>query len=78
MTTLQRSMRGRGTMFDNPCCTPFPLDKSYLLWVTVKGESGNTYYIVSDVLRTEYYLWKDKKKTAKKSENPMDLYKYVK
>ena len=65
-------------MFDNPCYSPFPFDKSYLLWVTVKGESGNIYYIVSDVLRTEYYLWKGKKKTAKKSDNPMDLYKYVK
>lgn len=66
------------TVFEDTVCTPFPFDKSYLLWVTVKGESGNIYYIVSDVLRTEYYLWKGKKKTAKKSDNPMDLYKYVK
>ena len=56
----------------------FQFDKTLLLWVTVKGESGTTYYIVSDNLRREYYLYKGKKKTAKKSEIPTDLYKYVK
>ena len=65
-------------VFDETVCTPFPYDETMLLWVTVIGESGTTYYIVSDTLRREYYLYKGKKKTAKKSENPMDLYKYVK
>lgn len=65
-------------MFDETVCTSFPCDKTLLLWVTVKGESGITYYIVSDNLRREYFLYKGKKKTAKKSENPQELYKYVK
>jgi hypothetical protein len=65
-------------MFDETVCTPFPYDETMLLWVTAKGESGATYYIVSDQFRKEYYLWKDKRKTAKKSANPLDLYKYVK
>lgn len=63
---------------NNAITTPFFYDKKLLLWVTVIGESGTTYYIVSDTLRQEYYLYKGKKKTAKKSENPQDLYKYVK
>ena len=66
------------TVFDDTVCTPFPYDKTLLLWVTVKGESGATYYIVSDTLRREYYLYKGRTKTAKKSEIPTDLYKYVK
>ena len=65
-------------MLDSTICNPFPYDETTLLWVTVIGESGTTYYIVSDTLRQEYYLYKGKKKTAKKSENPQDLYKYVK
>ena len=65
-------------MFDDTVCNEFPLDKTLLLWLTAKGESGATYYIVSDNLRREYFLYKGKKKTAKKSENPTDLYKYIK
>ena len=65
-------------MFDDTVCNEFPLDKTMLLWLTVKSESGTTYYIVSDNLRREYFLYKGKKKTAKKSENPQDLYKYIK
>lgn len=65
-------------MLDDTVCNEFPYDKSLLLWVTVKGESGATYYIASDNLRQEYYLYKGKKKTAKKSAIPTDLYKYVK
>ena len=65
-------------MFDDTVCNEFSLDKTLLLWLTAKGESGATYYIVSDNLRREYFLYKGKKKTAKKSENPTDLYKYVK
>ena len=65
-------------MLDTTICNVFPYDETMLLWVTVIGESGTTYYIVSDTLRQEYYLYKGKKKTAKKSSNPMDLYKFVK
>ena len=65
-------------MLDSTICNVFPYDETMLLWVTVIGESGTTYYIVSDTLRQEYYLYKGKKKTAKKSEIPTDLYKYVK
>ena len=65
-------------MFDDTVCNEFPLDKTLLLWLTAKGESGATYSIVSDNLRREYFLYKGKKKTAKKSENPTDLYKYIK
>ena len=65
-------------MFDSTICNVFPYDETMLLWVTAVGESGTTYYIVSDTLRQEYYLYKGKKKTAKKSSNPMDLYKYIK
>jgi hypothetical protein len=66
------------TMLDTTICNVFPYDETMLLWVTIIGESGTTYYIVSDTLRQEYYLYKGKKKTAKKSSNPMDLYKYIK
>jgi hypothetical protein len=65
-------------MFDSAICNVFPYDETMLLWVTIIGESETTYYIVSDTLRQEYYLYKGKKKTAKKSSNPMDLYKYIK
>jgi hypothetical protein len=65
-------------MLDSTICNVFPYDETMLLWVTAVGESGTTYYIVSDILRQEYYLYKGKKKTAKKSSNPMDLYEYVK
>lgn len=65
-------------MLETAINSQFQFDKTLLLWVTVKGESGTTYYIVSDALRQEYYLYKGKKKTAKKSSNPMDLYKYIK
>ena len=65
-------------MLETTVNSQFQFDKSLILWLTVKGESGAIYYIVSDTLRREYYLYKGKKKTAKKSENPMDLYKYVK
>lgn len=52
-------------MFDETVCTTFPYDETLLLWVTVKGDSGTTYYIVSDTLRHEYYLYKGKKKNSK-------------
>ena len=65
-------------MEDKEVTNIFPIDPNYLLWVTIKGESGKTYYIVSNKFRTEYYLFKENKQTAKKSINPMDLEKYVK
>lgn len=65
-------------MLETTVNSQFQFDKSLILWVTIKGESGATYYVVSDTLRREYYLYKGNKKTAKKSENPMDLYKYAK
>lgn len=65
-------------MLETTVYSQFQFDKSLILWVTIKGESGATYYVVSDTLRREYYLYKGNKKTAKKSENPMDLYKYAK
>ena len=65
-------------MISDSWYTPFPHDKELILWLTVKSESGVTYYVVSDMLRQTYYLYKGKKKTAKKSNNPMDLYKYMK
>lgn len=65
-------------MFDETVCTPFPYDKTLLLWLTVKGESGAIYYIVSDIFRNEYQLWKGSKKTKWSSDNPLDLNKYIK
>lgn len=67
-------------MLDSTICNVFPYDETMLLWVTytASDSSGQTWYITSDTLRLEYQLWKGKKKTAKKSNNPMDLYKYMK
>lgn len=67
-------------MFDETVCNKFPYDETMLLWVTYisSDSSGQTWYITSDTLRREYRLWKGKKKTAKKSVNPTDLYKYMK
>lgn len=65
-------------MFDEIVCSTFPIDKDYYLWLTHVTESGQVWYITSDILRTEYQLWKDKKKTKHKSEIPTDLYKYIK
>ena len=65
-------------MLNDTCETYFPIDKNYLLWVTHTCESGQVWYITSDILRTEYQLWKGKKKTLRKSNNPLDLYQYIK
>lgn len=67
-------------MLDSTVCNVFPYDETMLLWVTYisSDSSGQTWYITSDTLRREYQLWKGKKKTTKKSSNPMDLYKYIK
>ena len=71
-------MKGEGTMFDDTCCTPFQYDENLLLWLTYKCEDGNCYYVVSNNTRTEYCLFKNKRKLAKTSNNPLDLYKYIK
>lgn len=65
-------------MISDSCYTPFPHDKELILWLTVKSESGVTYYVVSDMLRQTYYLYKGKKKTRWSSSNPLDLNKYIK
>lgn len=56
----------------------FQFDKNLILWLTIKGESGTTYYVVSDIFRNEYQLWKGAKKTKWSSDNPLDLNKYIK
>ena len=67
-------------MFDDVVCTEFPIDKNYYLWLTYTSSdsSGQVWYITSNRQRNEYQLWKGKKKTARKSTNPLDLYKYFK
>lgn len=65
-------------MLDSAICSPFQYDNSLLVWLTYTTESGIVWYITSDILRTEYQLWKGKKKTKYKGDNPTDLYKYIK
>ena len=68
----------KNTMFDETVGSEFTIDKNYFLWLTYTTESGKVWYITSDILRTEYQLWKDKKRTKYKSDNPINLYKYIK
>ena len=65
-------------MLDDAVLTVFPIDKSYYLWLTYTTAKGDKWYIVSDKLRTQYFLFHNKKMTARKSENAADLYKYIK
>ena len=65
-------------MIDETICSIFPIDKNYYLWLTHTSENSQVWYITSDILRTEYQLWKGKNKTKYKSNNPTDLYKYIK
>lgn len=67
-------------MFDNPCFSPFPYDESLILWLTYtpSDKAGQVWYIVSNVIRTEYYLYKGKKKTKWVSDNPLTLYPHIK
>ena len=65
-------------MLDDTVLTAFPLDKNYYLWLTHKTAKGDVWYVTSDRMRTEYQLWHGKKMTARKSSNPLDLYKYIK
>ncbi len=65
-------------MLNDTSSTPFQYDNNLLLWLTYKCKDGNFYYVVSNNIRTEYYLFKNKRRLAKKSDNPLDLYKYIK
>lgn len=65
-------------MIDETIENYFPINKDYLLWVTHKTRDGQLWYIVSDLLRNEYYLFKGKRQLKHKSDNPQDLYKYIK
>lgn len=71
-------MKGNDTMIDDTVCTPFMYDTTLILWLTYTSENGTIWYVTSDVFRNEYQLWKGKKKTAKKSSSPLDLYQYIK
>lgn len=62
----------------NEVFNKFQYSKTDYLWLTYESESGQMWYITSDIYRTEYSLWKGKKKTKYSSKNPMDLYKYMK
>jgi hypothetical protein len=75
---LQNVKERHDTMFDDTVCTPFPHNPEYLLWLTFISESKQTWYVVSDTLRREYILFKGKKQTRYKSENPLDLYPKMK
>lgn len=65
-------------MLDSCVTNRFQYDKNLLLWLTYTGEDGQVWYIVSDLYRNEYQLWKDNKKTRYISDNPEDLYKHIK
>lgn len=65
-------------MLDFTVCTEFPIDNNYYVWLTYTSETGQVWYVTSDKMRTKYQLWKGKKKTARESSNPLDLYKYIK
>lgn len=65
-------------MFDETVCNKFPYDKTLLLWLTYKSETGQIWYITSNAIRTKYQLWKGKKKTKWESDNPLSLYDKIK
>lgn len=57
--------------------------KNEKLWLTYKTESGNYYYVTSDVFRYNYYLYEklrngDLVKTKHKADNPTELYEFIK
>lgn len=62
------------------CYSPFPYDESLILWLTYTSDnqSHQKWYIASNVIRTEYYLYKGKKKTKWVSDSPLALYPYIK
>lgn len=65
-------------MIDDTIANYFQINKNFLLWVTHKTTDGQLWYVVSDLFRNEYYLFKGKRQLKHKSENPLDLYKYIK
>lgn len=66
-------------MLDPTILTPYDVGSArYYLWLTYTTETKTVYQVVSDVMRTEYYLFKNNKQTRYKSDNPMTLYKYMK
>ena len=66
-------------MLDPTILTPYNVgSERYYLWLTYTSESGQAWRVVSDVMRTEYYLFKGDKQTRYKNENPCELYKYMK
>ena len=65
-------------MLDSCITNYFEHDKNLLLWLAYTGEDGQVWYIVSDLHRNKYFLWKDNKQTKYTSNNPEDLYKHIK
>ena len=65
-------------MIDDTVANYFPINDNFLLWLTYKTRDGHLWYVVSDLFRNEYYLFKDKRQLRYKSNNPLDLYKYIK
>lgn len=65
-------------MLDPTILTPFEFNPEYYLWLTYTSESGQVWYITSNYLRTEYQLWKGKRKMAKTAIDANELYKYMK
>lgn len=65
-------------MIDDTVANYFPINNNFLLWVTHKTTDGQLWYVVSDLFRNEYYLFKGKRQLRYKSDIPLDLYKYIK
>ena len=67
-------------MLETTVNSQFQFDKSLILWLTYTSsdKDGQVWYIVSNVIRTEYYLYKGKKKTKWMSDNPLTLYDHMK
>ena len=66
-------------MLDTTILTPYNVgSERFYLWLTYTTETNKVYQIVSNVTRTEYYLFKNNKQTRYKSDNPCELYKYIK
>lgn len=63
---------------NNAITTPFFYDKTLLLWLTYTSETGQIWYVTSDVMRLKYQLWKGKKKTKWESGLSLSLYGKIK
>lgn len=56
--------------------------KNEILWLTYTNENGKRYYITSDQIRNNYYLYEEQEpnviyKTKRKANTPTDLYKFI-